>query len=111
MIFIAVYMVIATYAGFWKVFEKARIPGWKTLIPVYNSILVLRLAGKPDWWVVLLFIPFVDIVLGIYLSIRISECFGKGILFGVGLALLPFIFYPILGFGDAEYFPPERRWA
>ncbi len=101
------YAVIAIYAGLWKVFEKARVPGWKALIPVYNVVVILRLTGRPFYWLFLLFVPVVNIVIGVILRIETAERFHKGPVFGAGLVLLPFIFFPILGFGTDRYFPPE----
>ncbi|NBV24929.1 MAG: signal peptidase I [Proteobacteria bacterium] len=89
--------------GVWKVFTKAGKPGWAAIIPVYNLIVLLEIGGKPLWWIVLFFIPIVQIVMFILVGIAVAEKFGKGAGFGVGLALLGFIFYPILGFGDATY--------
>ena len=90
-------------AGMWKVFTKAGKPGWAAIIPIYNLIVLLEIAGKPLWWIVLFLVPLLNIVMIIIVAIALSERFGKGAGFGVGLAFLPFIFYPILGFGDARY--------
>jgi hypothetical protein len=68
-------------------------------------VLVLKIAGKPLWWILLLLIPFVGIVIAIIVTIEVAKNFGKGTGFGLGLAFLGFIFYPILGFGDAKYQP------
>jgi hypothetical protein len=87
----------------WKVFEKAGQPGWGILIPIYNIYLFLVIAGKPGWWIILYFIPFVNFVIGIIVSIDIAKNFGKDAAFGIGLAFLGIIFYPILAFGDAQY--------
>ena len=87
----------------WKVFEKAGQPGWGILIPIYNIYLFLVIAGKPGWWIILYFIPFVNFVIGIIVSIDIAKKFGKDAGFGIGLAFLGIIFYPILAFGDAQY--------
>ena len=87
----------------WKVFEKAGQPGWGILIPIYNIYLFLVIAGKPGWWILLYFIPLVNFVIGIIVSIEIAKNFGKDAGFGIGLAFLGIIFYPILAFGDAEY--------
>jgi hypothetical protein len=105
LLFLAIELVIivAVIAGVWKTFVKAGKPGWAAIIPIYNVIVVLQIAGKPLWWIILLLIPLVNLVIGILVSIAVAEKFGKGAGFGVGLALLGFIFYPILGFGDAQY--------
>src|SRR3954466_7738393 len=96
-------IIVAIIAGFWKVFIKAGKPGWAAIVPIYNVIVLLQVAGKPLWWVVLFFIPIVNIIMCILVGIAVAKSFGKSDLFGVGLGLLGFVFYPILGFGDAQY--------
>lgn len=64
---------------------------------------MLEIAGKPIWWIILFFVPVVSLVISILMCLAIAERFGKSAGFGVGLALLGFIFFPILGFGDAQY--------
>ena len=51
-------------------------------------------------------IPFVNFIIAIILLIDLAKSFGKGVGFGIGLLLLPFIFFPILGFGSAQYQGP-----
>ena len=84
-------------------FEKAGKPGWGAIVPIYNIVILLEIAGKPIWWFILFFIPFVNFIVVILISIEVAKNFGKGTGFGLGLAFLGFIFYPILGFGDAKY--------
>ena len=96
-------VIIAVIAGIWQVFVKAGKPGWACLIPIYNIIVMLEIAQKPVWWIVLLLIPLVNIVIAVMINIAIAEKFGKGVGFGIGLALLGFIFYPMLGFSNAGY--------
>ena len=66
-----------------------------------------KLVGRPQWWVVLMYIPLVNIVIMIILSIDIAKSYGRSAAYGVGLALLPFIFWPMLGFGSATYQGPS----
>ena len=94
---------IAVIAGFWKVFTKAGHPGWAAIVPIYNVIILLTIAGKPLWWIILFFIPLVNFIIAILVSIEVAKKFGKGTGFGLGLAFLGFIFYPVLGFSDAQY--------
>jgi hypothetical protein len=96
---------IAVIAGFWKVFTKAGQPGWASLVPFYNAYVMVQIAGKPTWWMILFFIPVANVIALFVVSIGIAEKFGKGTGYGVGLALLSFIFYPMLGFSDAQYNP------
>ena len=104
-VFLIVLFAILVFviASMWKVFTKAGQPGWAAIIPIYNTIVLLEIAGKPLWWLILLLIPFVSIVFLILVCISLAERFGKGAGFGVGLALLGIIFFPILAFGDARY--------
>ena len=87
----------------WKVFTKAGRPGWASIIPIYNGIVLLQIAGKPGWWVILFVVPIANIVIPLLMCLALAERFGKGAGFGVGLFLLGIIFFPILGFGSAEY--------
>lgn len=97
---------ILIVVGMWKVFTKAGQPGWGCIIPIYNLYLMCKIAGRPGWWVLLYFVPLVGIVIAILVAIDIAKAFGKGGGFAVGLVLLGFIFYPILGFGSAQYQRP-----
>ncbi len=90
-------------ASVWKIFTKAGKPGWASIIPIYNLIVMLEITGKPIWWIVLFLIPFVNFVAALLLSLALAEKFGKSTGFGVGLALLSFVFFPMLAFGDARY--------
>lgn len=101
MIIIAAFVLII--ASMWRVYTKAGRPGWAALIPIYNVYILLKIAGKPGWWLLLVMIPFVDIIIEILIDVGVAKRFGKGIGFAVGLIFLPFIFFPILAFGKAEY--------
>jgi hypothetical protein len=103
MVLISLAVTVVIIAGLWKTFAKAGKPGWACLIPIYNAWVMLAIAGKPGWWLLLLFVPLVNIIVWFLVGIALAERFGKGAGFGVGLVLLGFIFFPILGFGDAEY--------
>ena len=100
---IVLALVIVVIAGMWKVFAKAGKPGWTVIIPIYNIVVLLQVARRPIWWIILMFIPIVSIIVAIVVAIDIAKNFGKGVAFGLGLAFLGPIFYPILGFGSAQY--------
>lgn len=100
---IQIAVIALIIAGIWKTFEKAGQPGWAALIPFYNGYVLLQVAGRPGWWLLLFFIPFVNIIIAIIVSIDVAKNFGEGTGFGLGLAFLGFIFYPLLGFGEARY--------
>ncbi len=103
MFFIFIAIIFLCIAALWKTFEKAGKPGWAAIVPIYNTYVMIQIAGRPWWWLLLMFIPFVGIIICFIISIDIARCFGKGAGFGVGLSFLPFIFFPILAFGDAKF--------
>ncbi len=87
----------------WKVFTKAGQPGWAAIIPIFNLYVLCKVAGRPGWWLILMLIPFVNLIIYIIVCIDVAKNFGKGAGFGIGLTFLGFIFFPILGFGSATY--------
>jgi hypothetical protein len=91
---------------FWKIFTKAGKPGWASIIPIYNVLVELEIVGRPWWYLLLLFVPVVNVVIGIIILFDLAKVFGKGTGFGFGLLFLSFIFIPILAFGDAKYQAP-----
>lgn len=111
LIIMVIYLaiLILMIAGCWKVYVKANKPGWACIIPIYNVIVWLEITGRPIWWIILLFIPFVSIVMVFIVCIDLAKSFGKGGGFGVGMAFLPFIFLPMLGFGSASYQGPSAK--
>lgn len=96
--------------GLWAIFNKAGKPGWAAIIPIYNLIVLLQIVNKPVWWILLLLIPcvnFIIIIIGwIWINNLLSQSFGQGGGFTLGLMFLGFIFYPLLGFGDYTYLGP-----
>ena len=98
--------MILMIAACWKIFTKAGHPGWASIIPIYNWYILCKIVGRPGWWVILLLIPLVNFIIGIILCIDLAKSFGKGVGFGIGLILLSVIFFPILGFGSAQYQGP-----
>ncbi len=100
---IAVLMVVAM----WKMFTKAGKPGWASIVPIYNLVVLFQIVGMNPWLILLSLIPFVGsvamFILSIMLAIKLAKAFGKGTGFAVGLIFLGPIFYLILGFGDAQY--------
>lgn len=116
----------------WIIFQKAGQAGWKSLIPVYDTFVLLRIIQRPMWWGYLIVgVSLVQLILSTMLdgssndstslqlissiativafiySVRIthglSRSFGHGAGFTLGLLFLPYIFYPILAFGSSTY--------
>lgn len=91
-------------ASSWRVFEKAGRAGWESLVPLYNGyLLTCEVARKEALWFVLLLVPLANVVAAAVVSLAVARRFGRSEGFGIGLLLLPWVFYPILGFGEARY--------
>jgi Family of unknown function (DUF5684) len=110
-VIIAIYLaiIVLMIASMWTIFSKAGKPGWASIVPIYNLIVLLEIVGKPWWWLLLMLIPIVNIVILIIVWHNLSLSFGKGGGFSVGLILLGIIFLPILAFGDAKYVGPGEQ--
>jgi hypothetical protein len=104
LIYIAV--VVFYIAAGWKVFVKAGEPGWGVFVPIYNLYVVCKIAGRPEWWLILFFVPFVNIAIALIIAMDLAKAFSKSSGFGIGLWLLGIVFVPILGFGPAQYTKP-----
>lgn len=106
-----IYALVAlvSLASMGMVMAKAGQPWWAILVPLYNLLIMLRIAGKPGWWLLLLLVPVLNVAILIIMSMAIAERFGKGSGFGVCLALFPPVAYPILAFGSSEYVGAELQ--
>jgi hypothetical protein len=104
-IFYTVYgiFLILMIASQWVIFSKAGKPGWASIVPIYNIIVLFDIIKKPGWWFIMFFIPIVNIIFMVKLTHALSVAFGKGAGFTAGLIFFGIIFYPILAFGDAKY--------
>ena len=96
-------MAIILIAALWRIFTKAGQPGWAAIVPIYNYYVMLKVVGRPGWWLLLLLVPFVNIIVWAVVQLDLAKAFGKGLGFAIGLVLLPGLFHMILGFGGSTY--------
>ncbi len=115
--FIILIAILLLYiVSVWKIFTKAGKPGWACLIPIYNFIVFLEVVGRPIWWIILMLIPFVNIIIILILCLDLAKSFGKSAAFGVFMFLftiflgLP-IFQVIIGLGSSTYQGPSAAQA
>jgi hypothetical protein len=100
---IGVLMIVAL----WKIFQKAGEPGWASIIPFYNTFTLFKIAGLNPWLFLLLLIPFVNIVIAIWVALKLGAAFGKsGVWSFFLLVLFSLIGWLILGFGGDSYSKP-----
>lgn len=104
---VSLILSILALAAAWKMFEKANVEGWKSLIPIYNLYKQAEIVTGNGWLFLLLLIPIVNIIYMIWFYIQMAKAYGKAPLFAVGLIFLGTIFVLILGFGSAEYVGPK----
>jgi Family of unknown function (DUF5684) len=91
----------------WVVFTKAGQPGWAALIPIYSTYVVLKIVGRPWWWLLLIFlIPLVGLIIWFVVMLDLSKSFGHEVGFALGLFFLSLIFWYILAFGSSRYLGP-----
>lgn len=120
MLFLIIFFVLIAISiiGIWKMFKKAGEEGWKSLIPIYNMVILFKIIGLSPY-LLFIFLAGIIPVVGIYISgigsfiLAILSCrhvaksFGKSGMFAVGVFFFSTIFYLILGFGKAEYIGPN----
>ena len=104
-LWVAVAWIVTGFA-FYGIFKKAGQPGWAGFVPIYNYYVLLQVVGRPGWWLLLYFIPIVNVVILIIVLFDLSKSFGKGVGFTIGLIFLSIIFLYILGFGSSRYLGP-----
>lgn len=99
---------VVQLAAYWKVFRKIGQPGWKSLIPVYESWIRFRHSGRPGWWALPALVPVVGLVLSIIAMQEFCRRFNKSRNFAILAACAPVVGYAVLGFGDAVYHDPRQ---
>lgn len=104
-------ILIAIIASIWTLYAKAGKPGWAAIVPIYNSIVMIEIVGKPMIWILWLLIPCTAPVFGIWLINLFVKSFGKSEGYTVGVIFLPFIFLPMLAFGNNPYLGPTAAEA
>jgi hypothetical protein len=109
LVLVALYVLyVAPWCG---VLHKAGKRWWTGLVPVLNLLLILKIAGRPMWWVVLLLVPVVNIAVWAVLCLDVAESFGHGLGFAIGLVFLPFVFGLVLWLGPSGYAGPAALAA
>ncbi len=106
LLFVALLVVgLVVYAFFCfcllKIAEKAHAePGWWAWVPILQVLLLLKVADKPLWWIILFFVPIVSIVIAIMVWVAVCRKLNKSPMLVIGLVLLPIVFLPYLAFSD-----------
>jgi signal peptidase I len=102
--YIGVYLLLAplfilAQVGYWTLFQKAGRPGWESLIPFYSDYVMLKITGRPWWWMLFCIMPGLYGIVTIAILIGFIKSFGKARMTQIiGAVILPFIFLPKWGF-------------
>jgi len=74
-ILVVVYIAVIVFeiAALWMVFVKASEAGWKAIIPIWNTLIILKIVGRPWWWILLFLIPIVNIVVFIIVYLDLAK--------------------------------------
>ncbi|WP_445735981.1 signal peptidase I [Mariniflexile sp.] len=91
-IFILIVQVIHGL-GTWKLYIKAGRQAWEAFVPVYNGIILMKIINRPWWWVILLFLPIVNLIMLPVVWVETARSFGKNSNFDTFLAVVTFGFY------------------
>ncbi len=103
LISIVLLICIFEIVVFWKIFAKAGIPGWASIIPFYNIYCLYKITLGNGWLFLLNLIPIVNVIIGIIVLLKLAKVFGKGVGFGIGLIFLNIIFTAIIAFDNSTY--------
>jgi signal peptidase I len=92
-------LVLISFAGLYKIFEKAGLPAWKALIPVYNFWLVGGIINRPKWWGLIMIVPGVNLIMyGVY-GFHLARAFKKRMNNDlIAAAFMPYLYFAYLGF-------------
>jgi len=79
--------------GTWKLYEKAGRKRWEAFVPIYNSIILMKIINRPTWWTVLLFIPIINLIMFPVIWVETLRSFGKNSTTDTLLGIFTFGFY------------------
>lgn len=97
-----VALIVFAILTMWKMYRKANKPGWAAIVPIYNYVVLLEIVGRPIWWILLTFVPIVNIYIAFVIALDLAKSFGKSTAFGVGNFFVPIVTYPILAFSKGS---------
>lgn len=101
---ICIAYIIIPIISYWKIYVENGESGFASIIPIYSQMVLYRIVGLKGWYVLLAFIPYVGTIISgiisLYATYLLAQKYEKGILFTLGLIILPFIFLPKLAFSE-----------
>ncbi len=105
--FLAVQLI--HFGGSWKLYQKAGRKSWEALIPVYNAVVLMGIIRRPKWWVVLLFIPIINLMIFPVVWVETLRSFGKNSSLDTALGILTFGLYTYtINYNDNVQYQADR---
>ena len=105
--FLAVQLI--HFGGSWKLYKKAGRKSWEALIPVYNAVVLMEIIRRPKWWVVLLFIPIINLMIFPVVWVETLRSFGKNSSLDTALGILTFGLYTYtINYNDNVQYQADR---
>ncbi len=92
LLFILIIQVIHGL-GTWKLYIKAGRKAWEAFVPVYNGIVLMKIINRPWWYIILLFVPIVNLIMLIIVWVETARSFGKNTYLDTFLAVITLGFY------------------
>jgi signal peptidase I len=68
---------VVHFLGTWKLYKAAGYQAWQAAVPVYNAVILMKIIKRPVWWVILLFIPTINLILFAIIWVETLRSFGK----------------------------------
>ena len=93
LILFALLLQVIHFLGTWKLYISAGYKSWQAAVPVYNAVILMKIIGRPKWWVILLFIPTINIILFGVIWIETLRSFGKNSSLDTAFGILTFGLY------------------
>ncbi|MCC3145295.1 DUF5684 domain-containing protein [Halanaerobium sp. Z-7514] len=84
----------------WLLFIEAGEKGWKSLIPIYNIYIISKIADKPTWWLILLFIPIANVIIALILFVNFIKKFNQPAWHAILLLFIPHLYVFYIAFSD-----------
>ncbi|MEM9141664.1 MAG: signal peptidase I [Bacteroidota bacterium] len=92
-IFFILLVQLIHFFGTWKLYIKAGRKAWEAAIPVYNAMVLMKIIKRPRWWVILLFIPIINLLMFPVVWVETIRSFGRNSLWETWLVILTLGFY------------------
>ena len=79
--------------GTWKLYVKANRKAWESFVPIYNAVILMKIISRPWWWVILMFLPIVNLIMIPAAWVETARAFGKNTKLDALLCIVTLGFY------------------